>query len=203
MNKVLPSAWITGNPKTAGDPSGAHSEPTDAPTLVLVLMGVAGSGKTTVGRLLASRLGWDFAEGDDMHPRANVAKMASGDPLSDDDRRPWLERIAAWIEERRASNQPGIVTCSALKRAYRDMLRGSGVVFVYLTGSKEKIADRLAQRHGHFMPALLLDSQLSDLEPPGPDEKSITVDVNGTADQQADEIISRLRLQRRIAKETP
>ena len=202
MNNALPSARIVGNPKTAGDSSGPDSEPTDAPILVLVLMGVAGSGKTTVGRLLASRLGWDFAEGDDMHPRANVAKMASGHPLSDEDRRPWLERIAAWIDERRASSQPGIVTCSALKRAYRDMLRGPGVVFVYLTGSKEKIADRLARRRRHFMPALLLDSQLSDLEPPGPDEKSITVDMNGTADQQADEIISRLRLRRSNANET-
>ncbi|HEX6392823.1 MAG TPA: gluconokinase [Acidimicrobiales bacterium] len=160
----------------------------------LVLMGVSGSGKSTVGALLAGRLGWEFAEGDSMHPAANVGKMASGHPLTDDDRWPWLERIATWIQDRSAAGEPGIVTCSALKRKYRDVLRGPGVVFVYLKGTNDQIAHRLVARHGHFMPAALLDSQFVELEPPGPDENAITVDITATVQQQADEIIARLGL---------
>jgi gluconokinase/shikimate kinase len=157
-------------------------------------MGVAGSGKSTVGALLAGRLGWEFAEGDDMHPPANVAKMSAGHPLDDDDRWPWLARIQSWIRERVSSSQPGIVTCSALKRSYRDVLREPGVVFVYLAGTKEQISRRLVSRHGHFMPGSLLDSQFDDLEPPGPDENAITVDLARSPQQIADEILSRLAL---------
>ena len=113
---------------------------------VLVVMGVSGSGKSTVAGLLAGRLGWDFAEGDELHPASNVAKMQAGQPLTDADRGPWLESIAGWIREHTESGRPGIVTCSALKKCYRDVLRGDGVVFVFLDGSKDRISDRLASR---------------------------------------------------------
>jgi len=156
-------------------------------------MGVSGSGKSSVAALLAGRLGWPFAEGDDMHPEANIAKMASGHPLDDADRAPWLERIADWIAQRRAAGEAGIVTCSALKRRYRDVLRGPGVVFVHLAGSKEAISGRLVARTGHFMPPALLDSQFADLEPLGPDEDAIVIEVTGTAAQTADELIARLQ----------
>jgi carbohydrate kinase (thermoresistant glucokinase family) len=160
----------------------------DSPPVV-VLMGVSGSGKSSVAALLAGRLGWPFAEGDDLHPRANIDKMAAGDPLDDADRWPWLERVAEWIRERLAAGEGGIVTCSALKRRYRDVLRGPGVVFVYLTGSRQQIAERLVARHGHFMPAELLDSQFADLEPPGADERAVVVEVRGSAQETAAEIL--------------
>lgn len=161
---------------------------------VLVVMGVSGSGKSTVAGVLAGRLGWDIAEGDDMHPAANVAKMAAGHPLDDADRWPWLEKVADWIRRHTAAGEPGIVTCSALKRSYRDLLRGEHVVFVYLAGPPAQIAHRIAARHGHYMPPALLDSQLRTLEPPGADENAITVNVSGTPSQEADEIIERLQL---------
>lgn len=163
-------------------------------SLVLVIMGVSGSGKSTVAGLLAGWLGWELAEGDDMHPPANVAKMASGHPLTDADRWPWLDRVAAWIREHTAARRPAVVTCSALKRSYRDVLRGDGVVFVYLAGSRELIGRRMAARHGHFMPAALLDSQFAALEPPGPDERAITVDITGSPEREARRIIEALHL---------
>jgi gluconokinase len=161
---------------------------------VLVLMGVSGCGKSTVGAMLAGRLGWEFEEGDDLHPPANVAKMAAGQPLTDEDRRPWLTRVAGWIHERTAEGRPGIVTCSALKRSYRDQLRGDQVTFVYLAGTREQIATRLAARHGHFMPPALLESQFAILEPPGPDEQALTIDVQGSPAAQVEEIVTRLGL---------
>lgn len=136
-------------------------------------MGVAGCGKSTVGAALAAQLGWPFQEGDLLHPPENVAKMAAGHPLTDADRRPWLDRVRTWIE----SHDVGVITCSALKRSYRDVLRDEHVVFVLLTASREQLLARLTARHGHFMPASLLDSQLADLEPPAPDERAITVDA--------------------------
>jgi gluconokinase len=163
------------------------------PPLVLVVMGVAGAGKTTVGKLLAGELGWDYAEGDELHPAANVAKMAAGHPLTDDDRWPWLALVRAWIDERVAAGRPGVITCSALKRAYRDALRNPYVAFVHLGGSREQLAARLGARRGHFMPAALLDSQLADLEPPGPDEQAITVDFAGTPAEQAASVVLALR----------
>jgi gluconokinase len=166
-------------------------------TPVLVIMGVAGSGKSTVAGLLAGRLGWDLAEGDDMHPPANIAKMAAGHPLTDEDRRPWLARVAAWIREHTAAHRPGIVTCSALKRSYRDVLRGDAVIFVYLAASRELIAQRLAARHGHFMSPALLDSQFATLEPPGPDERAITIDVSGSPAESASLIMGALQLPRK------
>lgn len=177
-------------------PHRGHSAPLArvAGVTVVVLMGVSGSGKSTVAAVLAGRLGWDFAEGDDMHPEANVAKMAAGLPLTDADREPWLARVAAWIRSHTEAGRPGLVTCSALKRRYRDELRGPEVVFVYLAGTREQIAHRLAVRHGHYMPASLLDSQLETLEPPGLDEHVIRVDVSGSPQDEASEIIARLHL---------
>lgn len=164
------------------------------PHPVLVLMGVSGCGKSTVAAVLAGRLGWDFGEGDDLHPPANVAKMAAGHALTDNDRWPWLERVARWIRERTDAGRPGIITCSALKKAYRDVLRGEDVVFVFLDGTKEQIAERLATRHGHYMPATLLDSQFADLERPGPDEQALRIEIGPTAAVHADEIIAKLGL---------
>jgi gluconokinase len=144
---------------------------------VVVVMGVSGSGKSTVGRLLAERLGVPYAEGDDFHPKTNVEKMASGHPLTDDDRWPWLRAIASWIAAHTVSG--GVVTCSALKRAYRDLLRTAGNVwFLELTGDRSLLADRLTARSGHFMPASLLDSQLADLEALEPDEPGLVADIN-------------------------
>jgi gluconokinase len=147
---------------------------------VLAVMGVSGSGKTTVGSLLAGRLGWVYAEADDFHPDANLAKMAAGHPLTDEDRAPWLAAIAAWIDARIARNEAGVVTCSALKRKYRDVLRRPEVQFVYLEGSQELIARRLAARHGHFFKAEMLASQFADLEPPAPGEAAVIVPIEGT-----------------------
>ena len=172
----------------------------DTPTEpVLVIMGVSGGGKSTVAGLLAGSLGWDLAEGDDMHPAANIAKMAAGHPLEDADRWPWLARVAEWIHARTANGRPGIVTCSALKRSYRDKLRGPSVVFVYLAGSRDLIARRIAARHGHFMPAALLESQFATLEPPGPDEQAITVDITDSAASEAGYVIRTLDLQAAVA----
>jgi gluconokinase/shikimate kinase len=157
-------------------------------------MGVSGSGKSTVAGLLAGRLGWDLAEGDDLHPESNVAKMHAGEPLTDEDRWPWLESIADWIRSHTEAGNPGVVTCSALKKRYRDVLRGEGVVFVFLEGSRDKISDRLASRHGHFMPPALLESQFDALEAPTPDENFISLSVSATPAEEAQEIITRLHL---------
>jgi carbohydrate kinase (thermoresistant glucokinase family) len=157
-------------------------------------MGVSGCGKSTVGGVLAGRLGWDLGEGDDLHPPGNVAKMAAGHPLTDADRAPWLALVRAWIDEHVAAARPGIVTCSALKRKYRDVLRSEHVVFVHLAGTREQILARLAARQGHFMPAALLDSQLADLEPPGSDEQALRVEIGPPAAVQAERIVAALRL---------
>jgi carbohydrate kinase (thermoresistant glucokinase family) len=152
--------------------------------MILVVMGVAGCGKTTIARLLAERLGWRFQEGDALHPPANVAKMSAGTPLSDADRWPWLHAIAAVIDTWRAEGASGIVTCSALKRAYRDILIGNrpDVRLVHLAGDKPLIAARMAARKGHFMPTALLDSQFATLEPPGAEENPIVVDIGPDAE---------------------
>ncbi|SDI86838.1 gluconokinase/shikimate kinase [Frankineae bacterium MT45] len=166
----------------------------ERPPLVLVIMGVSGSGKSTVAGILAGRLGWELAEGDDMHPPANVAKMAAGHPLEDEDRWPWLDTIADWIHQHEAQNRPGIITCSALKKRYRDRLRGDRVIFILLAGGHDQIAARLTARHGHFMPSSLLQSQFETLEPPTPDERSLTVSVGETPQREAAEIVKRLSL---------
>ena len=158
---------------------------------ILVIMGVSGTGKSTVARELAARLGWPFEEGDALHPEANVAKMHAGIPLTDADRQPWLERVAAWIDGQRAKKQPGIITCSALKRSYRQIIIGDRpeVRLVYLRGGRDLIAEHLAGRRGHFMPASLLQSQFDALEEPDPGEDPLTVDVGPPAGQVAEEII--------------
>jgi gluconokinase len=147
------------------------------PVTVVVVMGVSGSGKTTVGRRLAGELGWEFFDGDDLHPPENVRKMASGVPLDDGDREPWLRQIRALVDRRCKSDQPAVVACSALKRRYREVLLGgtAGVALVYLRGSREILAERLRGRSGHFMPPGLLDSQLDALEEP---RQALTVDVS-------------------------
>jgi gluconokinase len=147
---------------------------------ILVVMGVAGSGKTTIAAALAERLGWRLLEGDAFHPPANVAKMAAGTPLTDDDRWPWLRAIAAEVDAIRAAGGSAVVACSALKRAYRDVLIGdrADVRLVYLQGTRTLIGERLAARKGHFMPSALLDSQFATLEEPGPKEAPIVVSVN-------------------------
>jgi gluconokinase len=162
---------------------------------VLVLMGVSGCGKSTVAGILAGRLGWDFGEGDELHPPANVAKMAAGHPLTDDDRWPWLDLVAGWIREHIDAGRPAIITCSALKRSYRDVLRGEHVDFVYLRGTREQIAARLATRHGHYMPAELLDSQFATLEPPTEDEHALVIDIGPPPDVLATEIVERLGIE--------
>lgn len=159
---------------------------------LLVVMGVSGSGKTTIGRMLAARLSWPFAEGDDFHPPANIDKMASGHPLTDEDRWPWLAAIGRWIDERIEAGDSGVVTCSALKRSYRDVLRRPEVTFVNLTGDRTAIAERVAARHGHFMPAALLDSQLATLEPPDADERVIPVDLALPPSEIADQVVRAL-----------
>lgn len=164
--------------------------------VVLVLMGVSGSGKTTVGAILAGRLGWPFEDGDALQPPSNVEKMKAGHPLTDVDRWPWLEMVAMWIEKRLDRGENGLIACSALKRSYRDILnrRGSGVVFVFMAGSKKMIASRLGARHGHFMPPSMLDSQFADLEEPSSDEPAIRVDVGPTPDVVAQDIMQELGL---------
>jgi gluconokinase len=165
--------------------------------LVLVLMGVSGSGKSTTGAALAKALGWPFRDADSFHPPANIAKMSQGLPLDDDDRAPWLAAIAGWIDERRKLGEPGIVSCSALKRAYRQCIVGErrGVRLVYLKGSKALIGRRLEARKHHFMPASLLDSQFTVLEEPRADEQPIVVSVAMSPRRVIGAILAALRLQ--------
>ncbi|MEV0019352.1 gluconokinase [Streptomyces tendae] len=160
---------------------------------VVVVMGVAGTGKTTIGPLLAARLGVPYAEGDDFHPPANIAKMTAGTPLTDEDRWPWLDAIGGWAYGR--AGLGGVVSSSALKRSYRDRLRAAapGVVFVHLTGSRELIEDRMSHRQGHFMPTALLDSQFATLQPLEPDESGVAVDVAGTPEEITERAVDALK----------
>jgi gluconokinase len=161
---------------------------------VIVIMGVAGSGKTTIGSMLARRLDWEFADADWFHPAANVEKMSRGVPLTDEDRRPWLDAIAAWMDRLRQEGKQGIVACSALKRSYRRLLFGGrlGARLVYLRGERALIAGRMATRSGHFMPVGLLDSQFKTLEEPGPDEDPLVVAIDATPQEMVDAILLEL-----------
>jgi len=161
---------------------------------IIVVMGVSGSGKTTVGAMLAGRLHWVYAEADDFHPLANIEKMAAGHPLTDEDRKPWLAAICAWMDKQIEAGQPGVVTCSALKRAYRDELRAGRpeVRLVYLHGDRDLIAARLASRHGHFFHADMLDTQFRDLEEPTPEEQVLVVPISGTPAEIVAEILADL-----------
>jgi len=162
---------------------------------VVVMMGVSGSGKTTAAVMLAAREGWQMLEGDSLHPPANVEKMRHGIPLTDEDRWPWLQAIAAEIDRWRAAGISGVVACSALKRSYRDLLIDGrpDVVLVYLQGSHELIANRLAARMGHYMPPTLLDSQFATLEEPGPDEHPIVVSVDHPTEEIVAQVIQALK----------
>jgi len=162
--------------------------------VIAVVMGVSGSGKTTVAALLAAALCCQFQEGDDLHPPANVEKMHSGIPLTDADRIPWLHRIAAVIDGWRAAGESGVLTCSALKKSYRRIIIGDrpDVTLVYLKGSPDLIRRRMAARHEHFMPVALLDSQFATLQEPTPDERPITVDVGAKPSDIVIEIVRQL-----------
>jgi carbohydrate kinase (thermoresistant glucokinase family) len=159
-------------------------------------MGVSGCGKSTLGVRLAAVLGWPFQEGDALHPPGNIAKMAAGQPLDDTDRGPWLAAVAAWIDERGAVGEAGVVTCSALKRVYRTRLRDGRphVRLIFLIGSPDLISARLAGRSDHFMPPALLASQFATLEAPAADEGAITIDAALSVDQQSAQVVEALRL---------
>ncbi len=161
---------------------------------IVVVMGVSGSGKTTVAGLLAERLGCAFQDGDDLHPRQNVEKMRSGTPLTDADRLPWLQAIAGKVDSWRERGEAGVVTCSSLKRAYRDIIVGgrSDVALVYLKGSKQLIHGRLTARTSHFMPVGLLDSQFATLQEPAEEERPVIVDIGPAPSRIVDEIVRRL-----------
>jgi len=165
--------------------------------VILIVAGVSGSGKSTVGALLARRLGWPFTDGDLLHPDANIAKMARGEPLTDEDRTPWLRAIGASMDERITAGQPAILACSALKRRYRDLLLAGrpAARIAFLQIDRDVAATRLAGRHGHFFDPDLLDSQFADLEPPASDETAVlVVPVQDQPRVTADEIVRRLDL---------
>ncbi|MGK2350442.1 gluconokinase [Cutibacterium sp. V947] len=153
----------------------------------IVVMGVAGAGKTDIGAMLAQRLDVDFMDGDDLHPQANIDKMASGRPLNDDDRRPWLSNVATWLGER--TDDGAVVACSALKRIYRDQLRDAcpDLVFVHLAGDREVVTQRVEARAGHFMPASLVDSQYATLEPLAADEVGVTLNFDASREELTNE----------------
>jgi gluconokinase len=159
-------------------------------------MGVSGSGKSTIAEGLAARLGWRYEDGDKYHPPANVAKMSAGQPLTDEDRWPWLQAIADEIDRLSAAGQRAVVACSALKRAYRDILvhGRDDIRIVFLNGTQDLIADRLAARKGHFMPPGLLASQFRTLQPPQPDERPITVSIDAPVEAIVDDIIRQLKV---------
>jgi carbohydrate kinase (thermoresistant glucokinase family) len=170
------------------------ASPPQTPPAVIIVMGVSGSGKSTVGALLALQLGWDFEDGDWFHPKANIEKMHSGVALTDEDRWPWLDAIAAWIDKTRHSGARAVIACSALKRRYRDILIGdrADVRLVYLKGEEELIARRISIRHEHFMPQELLHSQFEALEEPGGDERPITVSIEPEPPEIVAQILSSL-----------
>jgi len=160
-----------------------HPPPSSPAPDVVIVMGVSGSGKSTVAKGISTVMGWEFAEGDAFHSEANVAKMHGGQPLTDDDRWPWLESIGDWISGKEAAGESAVVTCSALRRVYRDLLRRGRphVRFLHVEAPSDLIHDRMEHRPGHYMPASLLPSQLATLEPLGADEPGVSVTNEGTA----------------------
>lgn len=162
----------------------------------LIMMGVSGSGKSTIADKLAERIGWRSVDGDKFHPASNIAKMSAGHPLTDEDRWPWLKAIAAEIDRSCKADEPAVIACSALKRSYREILvhGRDDVRIVYLDGSQQLIAERLAKRRGHFMPPGLLDSQFKTLEPPDESENPVTVSIDATPDDIVNDIIRQLGL---------
>jgi gluconokinase len=170
------------------------ADPPDSEPVVAVVMGVSGSGKSTIASMLAQRLGWIYEDGDWFHPKSNVEKMHSGHPLTDQDREPWLRGIACWIDATRNAGNHGVIACSALKRAYRDILVDGrpDVRIVFLNGDKDLIARRLAARQGHFMPAGLLDSQFAALEEPRAEENAIVVSIAPHPREIVENIVAKL-----------
>ena len=163
--------------------------------MIVIVFGVSGAGKTTIGKLLAEQLGWQFYEADDFHPRANIEKMRSGRPLTDEDRWPWLERLREQITRSITAKDNAVLACSALKRAYRDRLRVSDdVTFVFLRGDYALIAEQLRHRRGHFMNPELLRSQFADLEQAEPDEDVLTTELGRTPQELVEDIKTKLRL---------
>jgi gluconokinase len=163
--------------------------------VIVIVFGVSGAGKTTIGKLLAEQLGWQFYEADDFHPRANIEKMRGGRPLTDEDRWPWLERLREQIKRSITAKENAVLACSALKRAYRDRLRVSDdVTFVFLRGDYALVAEQLRHRRGHFMNPQLLQSQFADLEQPGPDEDVLTIELGRTPQELVEDIKTKLRL---------
>jgi gluconokinase len=163
--------------------------------VIVIVFGVSGAGKTTIGKLLARELGWRFIEADDFHPEANIVKLRSGHPLTDEDRWPWLERLREQIKRSVATGENAVLACSALKRAYRDRLRVSeGVMFVFLRGDFALVEKQLRNRRGHFLDPDLLQSQFDDLEEPQPDEHVLAVQLGGTLEKTVGEIKTKLRL---------
>ena len=167
--------------------------PSGAPC-ALVVMGVSGSGKSTIAEKLAERLHWNYEDGDKFHPKSNVDKMSAGHPLTDEDRRPWLQAIANEIDRQCKTGNRIIIACSALKRAYRDVLvhGRNDVRIIYLDGSRSLIAERLKKRKGHFMPPDLLESQFRALETPAPEENALTVSINSPINTIVEDIVHRL-----------
>ncbi|WP_138760249.1 gluconokinase [Modestobacter altitudinis] len=176
------------------------SPPSIPATTSIVVMGVSGSGKTSAAREITRQLGWEYIEGDDLHPEANVAKMAAGHPLDDADRWPWLRRIAEVIGEREAAGTSLVLTCSALKRSYRDQLREGhpSVWFAHMQVSQQVLADRLAKRQGHYMPPSLLDSQLATLEPLAEDEPGDAIAGDAPLAESVTELLSDLERERQL-----
>ncbi len=173
-------------------------------TTSIVVMGVSGAGKTTVADGLVERLGWEFAEGDDFHPPANVEKMRAGRPLDDEDRWPWLRRLADWIGERERSGRSVVVTCSALKRSYRDLLRDGqpSVWFAHVTADRELLRDRVEHRTGHYMPSSLLDSHLATREPRQDDAPGARISGGGAPDDVVRELLAVLGTERGVHPES-
>jgi len=170
--------------------------PSESAPCALIVMGVSGSGKTTVGEKLAARIGWRYEDADHFHPASNVAKMSAGQPLTDEDRWPWLAAIAAEIDRASDAGEHIVIGCSALRRVYRDVLVHGrpDIRIVYLEGTQALIADRLGSRKGHFMPPGLLTSQFKTLEPPTPDEHAVTVSIDAPAEIIVDNILRQLKL---------
>jgi len=170
--------------------------PPDPAPCALIVMGVSGSGKSTIGEQLARRIGWRFEDADSFHPASNVAKMSAGQPLTDEDRWPWLRAIADEIDRASASGERVVIGCSALRRVYRDVLvhGRNDIRIVYLDGTQALIADRLGQRKGHFMPPGLLTSQFGTLEPPTPDEHAVTVSIDAPVEIVVNDILGKLEL---------
>jgi carbohydrate kinase (thermoresistant glucokinase family) len=161
--------------------------------VILLVMGVAGSGKSTVGELLANRLALPFQDADELHPAANVAKMKAGVPLTDEDRRPWLGAIVAWADGQRTAGTSAVLACSALRRSYRDEIsRDRDLVLIYLRGQRSLLSERLAGRFGHFFSPALLSTQLATLEEPTPDEHPVVIDITQTAAQMVEQIVTSL-----------